>query len=169
MTCIVMWLSFTWTWHSCGGARCPGVRRGRARHRIAWIMFGGGGVHDVPWDVKSASMEQFVPPWTVQCPVWSDSLKASYSGISTDVLLFSDINLSLVHHYRIHKRQLPHIAFRRDYMARLRALLSPAVAHSRGEMLSPVLSGPVSTLHVRSAELENQMCQASDAASTSPG
>ena len=26
---------------SCGGAQCPGARCGRARHRIAWIMFGG--------------------------------------------------------------------------------------------------------------------------------
>ena len=24
------------------------------------------GVHDVPWDIKSASLEKFVPPWTVQ-------------------------------------------------------------------------------------------------------
>ena len=23
------------------------------------------GAHDVPWDVKSDSLEQFVPPWTV--------------------------------------------------------------------------------------------------------
>ena len=45
------------------------------------------GVHDVPW---------------------SDSLTAQHSGISTDVLLFSDIHLSLVHHNRIHKRGLPH-------------------------------------------------------------
>ena len=34
--CIVMWLRIT-----CGGAWCPGARRGRARHRISWIMFGG--------------------------------------------------------------------------------------------------------------------------------
>ena len=114
------------------------------------------GAHDVPWDVKSASSEQFVPPWTVQHQVWSDSLKASHSGISTDVLLFSDINLSLIHHYQIHKRGHPHIAFRKDYLARLRALLSPAVARSRGEMLSPVSSGPVSTGHARSAELESE-------------
>ena len=89
------------------------------------------GAHDVPWVVKSASIEQFVPMWTVQRQVWSDSLKASHSGISTDVLLFSDINLSLVHQYRIHKRGLPHIAFRKDYMAHMRALLSLAVAQSR--------------------------------------
>ena len=31
--------------------------------------------------------------------MWSDSLKQHHSGISTDILLFSDINLSLVHHY----------------------------------------------------------------------
>ena len=77
------------------------------------------GAHDVHWVVKSASIEQFVPPWTVQRHVWSDSLKPDHSGISTDVLLFSDINLSLVHHYHIHKRGLPHIAFRKDYLARL--------------------------------------------------
>ena len=61
------------------------------------------GAHDVPWVVKSAIIEQFVPPWTVRRQVWSESLMASHSGISTDVLLFSDINLSLVHYYRIHK------------------------------------------------------------------
>ena len=109
----------------------------------------------MPWDVKSANLEQFVPPWTVQRKVWSDSLKASHSGISTGVLLFSDINLSLIHHYRIHKCGLPHIAFRKDYLARLRALLSPA-ARPRGELLSPVSSGPVSMRHARSAELESE-------------
>ena len=51
------------------------------------------GVHGVPWDVKSASLEKFVPLWTVQRQVWSDSLTANHSGILTDVLLFSDIYL----------------------------------------------------------------------------
>ena len=112
------------------------------------------GAHDVPWVVKSASIEQFVPPWTVRRQVWSDSLKAGHSGISTDVLLLSDINLSLVHHYRIHRCGLPHIAFRKDYLAHLRALVPPAVAQSREEMLSPVSSSPVSLRHARSADLE---------------
>ena len=80
-----------------------------------------GGAHDVPRNVKSASLEQFVPPWTVRRQVWSDSLKQRHSGISMDMLLFSDINLSLIHHYRIHKCGLPHNAFRRNYMSRLRA------------------------------------------------
>ena len=61
------------------------------------------GVHDVLWEIKSASLEQYLPPWTVTRKVWSDSLTAQHSGVSTDVLLFSDIHLSLVHNYRIHK------------------------------------------------------------------
>ena len=65
-----------------------------------------GGTHNVPWDVQSTSLETFVPPWTVRRQVWSDSLVANHSGISTDVLLFSDSNLSLTHHYRVHKRWL---------------------------------------------------------------
>ena len=116
-------------------------------------MFGGGGAHDVPWAVKSASLEQFVPPWTVRRQVWSDSLKQRHSGISTDMLLFSDINLSLIHHYRIHKHGLPHIAFRRNYMLRLRALLPSPVAQPRDSMLSPVLTGPGSIRQPSSAEL----------------
>ena len=61
------------------------------------------GAHDVPWEITSASLEKYLPPWTVTRKVWSDSLTSQHSGISTDVLSFSDIGLSLVHHYRIHK------------------------------------------------------------------
>ena len=114
-TCIVMWLRITWTWTSCGGAQCT-VWKGTPQDCMDHVR----GSHDVTWDVKSASLEKFVPPWTVQRQVWSDSLTANHSGKSTDVLLFSDIHLLLTHHYRVHKRRLPHIAFRKDYLTRLR-------------------------------------------------
>ena len=52
------------------------------------------GALNVPWDVKSTSIEKFVPPWTVQHQVWTDSLVANHFRISTDILLFSDIHLS---------------------------------------------------------------------------
>ena len=55
--------------------------------------------------------------------MYTESLTSRHSGISNDVLLFSDIGLSLVHHYRVHKRGLPHIAFRRNYLKQLCALL----------------------------------------------
>ena len=97
--------------------RCP----------VSWCMVWKGtpqdcvdhvrGAHNVPWIMKTANMEQFVLLWTVHRQVWSDSLKVGHSGISTDIMLFSDLNLSLVHHYRVHKRGLPHIAFRKDYLA----------------------------------------------------
>ena len=86
------------------------------------------GAHDVPWGIKSTILEHFLRQWTVTRRVWSDSLTAQHSGISTDILLFSDIHLSLVHHYQIHKRGLPHITFRRNYLSQLRALLPLPVA-----------------------------------------
>ena len=119
-TYIGMWPGSIWTWRSCGGAQCRGALCGRARPKTVWITLGA---HDVPWEVKSASLEHFLPPWTVRRQVWVDSLKPQHSGISTDVLLFSDIHLLLVHHYRIQKRGLSHVAFRKNYMSQLHALL----------------------------------------------
>ena len=95
------------------------------------------GAHEVPWEVKSASLEQYLPPWTVTRQVWSDSLTTQHLGISTDVLLFSDFHLSLVHHYRIHKRGLPHIAFRRNYLSQLHALLPLPVVQPTDGVVSP--------------------------------
>ena len=111
------------------------------------------GAHDVPWDVKSASLEQFFPPWTVRRQVWSDSLKQQHSGVSTDILLFSDVNLSLIHHYRIHKRGLPHVTFKRNYMSQLRALLPLPVAQPTNGVLSLLSTGPGSLRQASSAEL----------------
>ena len=99
------------------------------------------GSYNVPWEVKSASLEKFLPPWTVSRKVWSDALFAQHSGISTVVLLFSDIHLSLVHHYRIHKRGLPHIAFRKNYLSQLSALLPLPVALPPARVVSPDSSG----------------------------
>ena len=52
------------------------------------------GAHDVPWDIKSASLEKFFLLWTVKRQIWMDALKPCYLGVSTDVLLFSDIHLT---------------------------------------------------------------------------
>ena len=97
-------------------------------------------------------------PWTVRRQVWSDSLAANHSGVSTDVLLFSDINLffSLTHHYRVHKYGLPRIAFRKNYLTRLRVSVSQAAGQSRHDTTYPAASSPVSTRHARSAERESE-------------
>ena len=81
------------------------------------------GAHNVPGEIRKASLEKFFPPWTVTHQVYTDSMTSRHSGISNDVLLFSDIGLSLVHHYRVHKRGLPHVAFRKNYLSQQRALI----------------------------------------------
>ena len=134
-----------WTWSSCGGARYRGAPSGRARLRTVWITCAE--------PTMSACLEKFLPPWTVSRKVWSDALSAQHSGISTDVLLFSDIHMSLVHHYRIHKRGLPHIAFRKNYLSQLRALLPSPVTLPPARVVSPDSSGSESLHPVDSPEV----------------
>ena len=99
------------------------------------------GAHNVPREIKKVSLETLFPPWTVTRQVYTDSLTSRHSGISNDVLLFSDIGLSLIHHYRVHKRGLPHVAFRRNYMSQLRALLPlPTVLPIEGGSPNPTCS-----------------------------
>ena len=62
--------------------------------------------------------------------MWLEALSAQHSGISADVL-------SLVHHYRVHKRGLPHIAFRRNYLSQLHALLPSPVTLPPARVVSP--------------------------------
>ena len=142
VTCIGMWRGSIWTWRNCGGAQCRGAPCGRAHPRTVWITFGG----------RMMFRGKLNLPWTVTRQVWNDSLKAQHSGISTDVLLFSDIHLSLVHHYRIHKRGLPHIAFRENYMSQLCALLPLPVAQPVDGVSSPASTGPRSLRPAGSAE-----------------
>ena len=96
------------------------------------------GSHRVPEEVQHIKLETLIPPWTVTRQVYMDSLTSRHSGISNDILLFSDIGLSLTHHYRVHKRGVPHVTFRRNYMSQLRALLPlPAVPLTEGRSPDP--------------------------------
>ena len=100
--------------------------------------------HNVPPDVKSTSLDRLFPPWTVRRQIWADALRPCHSGISTDVRLFSEIHLSLVHHYRVFRRGLPHFAFRRDYLKHLQIFVSKSSALQQCTLPSPALgnSGP---------------------------
>ena len=81
--------------------------------------------HDAPWVEKTASIEKYAPPppWTVRRQLWIDLLRIEHSGISTDMLLFSEVGMPLTQHYRVYKGGLPHAVFCTDYLPRLRALL----------------------------------------------
>ena len=63
-----------------------------------------------------------------------------HSGISTDILLFSELGLSLTQHYRVYRSGLPHAVFHMDYIERLRSLLQ-----SSGQPGSPPETGRGST------------------------
>ena len=112
--------------------------------------------HDMPSDIKSASLEKFFPPWTVRRQIWVDALKPCHSGVSTDVLLFSEIQLSLVHHYRVFKRGLPHHAFSRDYLTRLQVFVSQATAFAQCDLTSPAPGSLVSTRHAHPCDVETE-------------
>ena len=79
--------------------------------------------HNVPEGIRRVSLEMLFPLWTVTRHLYEESLSAKHSGISNDVLLFSELGLSLVHHYRVHRSGRPHIMFRGKYLAQLRAVL----------------------------------------------
>ena len=81
------------------------------------------GAHRVPEEFHSVKLEKLIPPWTVTRKVYMESLTSRHSGISNNILLFSDIGLLLAHHYRVHKKGVPHVAFRKNYMSQLRAML----------------------------------------------
>ena len=61
------------------------------------------GSQRVPEEVQNIKLETLIPPWTVTRQVYTDSLTLRHSGMSNNILLFSDIGLSLAHHYRVHK------------------------------------------------------------------
>ena len=105
--------------------RCP----------IAWCTTWKGSPQDCLEHVRNGN-EKYAPPWTVRRELWTDSLRVEHSGISTDILLFSELGLSLTQHYRVYRGGLPHAMFRTDYMQRLRALL-PSPRLTGGEPASP--------------------------------
>ena len=110
--------------------------------------------HDVPSDIKSASLKRFFPPWTVRRQIWADALKPCHLGVSTDVLLFSEMNLSLVHHYRVFRRALPHSAFRKDYLSRLQVFVLQASAMTQCGLSSPVPTSSGSPRNVHTCDAE---------------
>ena len=101
--------------------QCRGAPCGRARHRIAWTM---SGEHTMSLLIfkPPASTGSFLPGLF---GVRFGLMPFDHAmGVSTDVLLFSQIHLSLVHHYMVFHRGLPHFAFRRDYLDRMCVLVS---------------------------------------------
>ena len=104
--------------------------------------------HRVPEEVQSVRLDKLIPPWTVTRKVYTESLTSRHSGISNDILLFSDIGLSLAHHYRVHKKGVPHVAFRKNYMSQLRTMPPlPAAQFAQRGSPEPGCSEMVGSYH----------------------
>ena len=103
--------------------RCPvpwcTIWRGTPQDVMTHLVAG----HQVPEEIKRISLQKLFPPWTVTREQYAESLSPKRSGISNDALLFSEVGLTLVHHYRVHSAGLPHAMFRGKYLAQLRLLL----------------------------------------------
>ena len=88
--------------------------------------------HAVPAAVKkTANQGRWFPPWTVRRQTCTDALEPSNSGISTDVLLFSELGHALVHHYRVFQKGTSQVSLRGDYLTRLRTFVTQSAALSR--------------------------------------
>ena len=108
-----MWHAVTWIWAQLW--RCP----------VAWCTVWKGALQDltdhvryahrVLEEVQNVRLEKLIPPWTVTRKVYTESLTSRHSGISNDILLFGDIGMTLSHHYRVHKKGVPHVTCRKTY------------------------------------------------------
>ena len=103
--------------------RCPvpwcTIWKGTPQDVMTHIVAG----HQVPGEIRRTSLQKLFPPWTVTREQYAESLSPKRSGISNDTPLFSEVGLTLVHHYRVHSAGLPHAMFRGKYLAQLRLLL----------------------------------------------
>ena len=55
----------------------------------------------MPHTMKAANLAKWFPPWTVSREMWREALLPQVSGVSTDILLFSERGAPLIHHYRV--------------------------------------------------------------------
>ena len=88
--------------------------------------------HNVPGEISKVSLEMLFPLWTVTSQLYAEYLTAQHSGILNDILLFSEVGFSLVHHYRVHRVGWPHAMFRGKYLALPVLLRRP---HQAGQMV----------------------------------
>ena len=129
--------------------------------------------HAVPASVRTAHLGKWFPPWTIKCQTWSDTLNPHISGVSTDVLLFSECGTPLVHHYRVFARGISHISLRGSYLANLRIFITQSEAVGRWRhdkdpaQLSPIHRGLDSprSIRQRDSDEESPHCKARRACS----
>ena len=87
--------------------------------------------HHVGVTVKTANLGKRFPPWTVTRAAWNTVVKSNVSGISTDVVIFSEHGAHLVHHYRVFGDCVAHASLRGSSMIDLLYFNNRACAEAR--------------------------------------
>ena len=87
--------------------------------------------HTVPYIVRAVNLVKWFPPWTVSREVWREALLPYVSGVSTDILLFSERGVPLIHHYRVLGGGSTHVSLHGSYMIKLRAFAAQARVAAR--------------------------------------
>ena len=98
--------------------------------------------HAVPASVKTANLGKWFSPWTVKRQTWCNALNPRISGVSTDVLLFSECGAPLIHH--VFARGVSHISLRGSYVIKIRTFITQSEAVGQwGHKQDPAQSSPI--------------------------
>ena len=99
---------------------------------------------------------------TMDCQTWSDALNPHISGISIDVLLFSECGHPLVHRYCVFTKGILHVSLRGSYLDNLQTFITQSEAVGRwGQdkdmaQLSPVHRGSAYSMSIRQRDLDEE-------------
>ena len=123
--------------------------------------------HAVPASVRTANLGKWFPPWTVTYQTWKDALNPRISGVSTDVLLFSECGHALVHYYRVFTKGISHVSLRGSYLDNIRTFVMQSAAMDRwgqNEVMtqsSPVHGSSTSprSIRQRDSDKESPCCK----------
>ena len=115
--------------------------------------------HAVPHTVRAANLWKWFPPWTVSREMWREALQPHVSGVSTDIVLFSERGAPLIDHYRVFGRGSAHNSLRGSYMIKLpvfAAQAQPAAhwARRRGSARPAVTATSAHTREVRQSDVD---------------
>ena len=89
------------------------------------------GLYRLCSSATSVRLEQWFPPWTVTRAAWCAALKLNVSGITTDVVLFSQHGPGWSTHYRVYGEYVSHSSLRGTFMAKLSEFTNRACAQAR--------------------------------------
>ena len=81
--------------------------------------------------MRAANLGKWLPLWTVSREMWHEALQPHVSGVSTDILLFSERGAPLIHHYRMFGGGSVHNSLGGNYMIKLRPFAAQAEAAAR--------------------------------------